>query len=264
MIDLSHEPGGPPDIVAAEDHSWYRCETWRFTGGEGDDVLAAAWLSHTPGPVVIAGHGAESDRNAQYIRGGAMSWARRGLSVVAADAPFHGDRATGVAHPPMDDIQRPAFIGRAARDVLLLADAIAHRLGPGRPLGYLGFSMGTQYGVPAVAADQRFRAAVFAVGGSTTVAIPEILGEIDPDARERVADADPVVFAPRVAPRPVLMVNADRDEIFSRASALALYDAFEPPKEISFLPGLHVMWRSPAQWYRRMEGFLRHHLGSRT
>jgi fermentation-respiration switch protein FrsA (DUF1100 family) len=161
----------------------------------------------------------------------------------------------------MDDIHRPEFVAQAARDLRVLVDAVGHHLGTDRPLGYLGFSMGTQYGVPAVAADERFRAAVLAVGGSTTVAVPEIFGEVDEDIRQVVAAVDPVASASGIAPRPVLMVNADRDEIFSRPSALALYDAFDPPKEISFFPGRHVLWRSPAQWYRRMEGFFREKLG---
>ena len=51
-----------------------------------------------------------------------------------------------------------------------------------------------------------------------------------------------------------------RDEVFSRESALALYDALRAPKEITFFPGTHAVWRSPKQWYRRIEGFLREHL----
>jgi dienelactone hydrolase len=228
-------------------------------GSEGDDVVAEAWLSPEPGPVVVAGHGAESDRNAPYITGAAKAWAGRGLSVVAADAPLHGDRATGVPHPEMHDAGRADFIARAAADVRCLADAVEDRLGP-RSLGYLGFSMGTQYGVQAVAADQRFRAAVFAVGGSATVAIRERFEDSSIALHEEPVPSDPVRFASAVSPRPVLMVNADGDEIFSRRAALALYDAFGVPKEITFFPGRHVDWRSPGQWYRRMEAFAREHL----
>ena len=57
------------------------------------------------------------------------------------------------------------------------------------------------------------------------------------------------------------MVNADRDEVFSREAALALFDAFRPPKEVCFLPGTHAVWRSPARWYRRLEAFFGEHLG---
>lgn len=252
--------GTVPVVVSAAEHRWYRHETWRYAGSSGDDVVADAWLAHQPGPVVIAGHGAESDRTAQYVRGAGKSWARGGLSVVAADAPHHGDRAGSGRHPGLDDLHRPEFVRRAAADLLCLVDAAVGRLGREGPIGYLGFSMGVQYGAPAVAADERVRAAVFVVGGSTAVAIPELFGEVTAEVREAVELVDPVRSAGAIAPRPVLMVNADRDEIFSRASALALYDALEPPKEITFFPGSHAVWTSPGRWYRRMEAFFREHL----
>jgi dienelactone hydrolase len=223
-------------VVAAEDGEGFRHETWAFAGSEGDRVLAEVRLPAGPGPVVIAGHGADGDRNAQYIRGAAKAWARRGIAVVAADAPLHGGRAG--AHPPpgIGDPAWTAFVEWAARDLASLADVVAGALGPDRPLGYLGFSMGTHYGVPAIAADTRFRAAAFVVGG---------------------APVDAVARAAEVAPRPVLMLNADADEVVDREAALALYDAFRPPKEITFFPGTHGVWRSPAQWYRRLERFFR-------
>jgi dienelactone hydrolase len=226
-------------VVVAEDSRWFRHETWAFLGSAGDRVLAEAWLSSERGPVVLAGHGADGDRNAQYIAGAAKAWARRGITVVAADAPMHGGRFDGRRPPGMDDPGRTRFLEWAARDVGRLADAVEALLGPDRHLGYLGFSMGTHYGVPAVADDGRFRSLALAVGGSSAVA----------------AGADPLRRAAEIAPRPVLMVNADTDEVFSRDAALALYDAFRPPKEITFFPGSHTVWRSPAQWYRRIERF---------
>jgi fermentation-respiration switch protein FrsA (DUF1100 family) len=246
-----------PDVVGVEEHPRYRHETWEFAGSAGDPVRAEAWLASGSGPVVIAGHGADSDRNAQYIRGAAMAWAGRGMTVVAADAPMHGERDRDRPPPEAADLQRPAFVERAAADTRRLADAVQAGLGDDRSLGYLGFSMGTQYGVAAVAADLRFRAAVFAVGGSTTMAFPRLFEEAGPEVRAAVRAADPIHRAAEIAPRPVLMVNADDDEVFSRESALGLYDAFRPPKEITFFPGGHTAWRSPAQWYRRIEHFLR-------
>ena len=223
-------------MVAFEDGGGFRHETWAFAGSDGERVLAEAWLSVDPGPIVVAGHGAGGDRNDQYIRGAAKAWARRGITVVAADAPLHGARAGEHPPPGIGDPGWPALVERAARDLVSLADAVAGAVGPDRPLGYVGFSMGTHYGVPAVAADARFRAAAFVVGGGPL------------DAMGRAAE---------VAPRPVLMLNADADEVVGREAALALYDAFRPPKEITFFPGTHGVWRSPAQWYRRLERFFR-------
>jgi len=225
-----------PEVVAAEECRGLLHETWAFVGTAGDRILAEAWLSAGPGPVVIAGHGADGDRNAQYIRGAAKAWAQGGITVVAADAPLHGARAEARPPPGIGDPAWPVFVEWAARDLVSLADVVAGALRPEGSLGYLGFSMGTHYGVPAIAADARFGAAAFVVGGAPV------------DAVGRAAD---------VAPRPVLMLNADADEVFPRDAALALYDAFRPPKEITFFPGTHAVWRSPAQWYRRLERFFR-------
>lgn len=249
-----------PLVELVEEGPHHRLEVWRYRGSRGDEVTADAWLASDPGPVVIAGHGAESSREAQYLQGAAKAWVRRGISVLAADAPMHGDRSAGHPHPSMIDVHRPSFVEQAAADVRLLADAAAARLGGDLRLGYLGFSMGVQYGVPAVAEEGRFGAAVLAVGGSSRVAAPEVFGELAAGVLDAVDAVDPVRRAAEIAPRPVLMVNADRDEVFSRESALALYDALRAPKEITFFPGTHAVWRSPKQWHRRIEGFLREHL----
>jgi fermentation-respiration switch protein FrsA (DUF1100 family) len=104
------------------------------------------------------------------------------------------------------------------------------------------------------------RAAVLVVAGSTAVSVPERYTEGDFD-RALLDRVDPGAAAPAVAPRPVLMMNADHDEVFSRRSALALFDALLPPKEIIFLPGGHSRWHDPARWNHRMFEFLAGALG---
>ena len=89
------------------------------------------------------------------------------------------------------------------------------------------------------------------------VSIPERFDDAE-DLTDLLALTDPGVAAARIAPRPVLMMNADDDEIFSHRSAMALYDALGHPKEISFFPGNHSGWHSSAQWNRRMLGFIEH------
>ena len=107
-------------------------------------------------------------------------------------------------------------------------------------------------GCHLLAADERLAAGILVVGGSTVVSVPERFGGIDDQLAARLQQTDPEKAAGRIAPRPVLMVNADDDEIFSRRSALALYDALGEPKEITFFPGRHARWRHPRQWNRRI------------
>jgi hypothetical protein len=51
---------------------------------------------------------------------------------------------------------------------------------------------------------------------------------------------DPVHWAPRIAPRPFIMVNADADERLPRSTIEALYRSAREPKELIWLPGGHV------------------------
>lgn len=246
--------GRPAEVLGVESGARFALETWRLTGSDGDQVVADAYLAPDPGPVVIAGHGKGHSRGNQYVRGPAMLLAPRGISVVAIDAPLHGERSGGRPLPEIASAD-PDLLGRWVRDHRLLVDAVQHRFGLQAPIAYVGFSMGGVFGTHLVAAESRLRALVCVVAGATQVAFLEG-GGADAELELRLARTDPVTAAPAVAPRPTLMVNADEDEVFPRRSALALYDAFEHPKEITFFPGRHAVWRSPRQWFRRIEGFV--------
>jgi hypothetical protein len=268
--------------------AWWR-ETWAITGSRADTVFAEAWLADEPGPVVVVGHGAESDRRSLFISGTGKGWTRYGLSVVAADAPCHGDRvpaasprapfpsegggsvsprssrsggggsALGAESEGVVPPGAGAGVGRDylewwVADHLLVVGAAQRRLGR-FPVGYLGLSMGAVLGVHLVAAEPRIAAAVFAVGGSFGEPVGD--GSAGAPAVGWLGGANPEEAASRLGDRPVLMVQADEDEVFSRESAFALYGAFPGRKEISFFPGTHSVWRHPGQWNRRMLAFFR-------
>jgi len=255
-LDFGYTPGGAAELVDHTPQRGHTQETWRMTGSEGEEVLVDAYLSPESGPVVIGGHGKDNSRKAQYLRGPGMQWALRGISLVAADAPLHGDRAgerpvPGVAITDID------LLTRWVKDQRLLIDAVEARFGEGVPIVYMGMSMGAVFGCHLLAADERLSAGILVVGGSTVISIPERFDGAS-GLENLLSLTDPVIPAALVAPRPVLMLNADDDGIFSHRSAMALYDGLGHPKEISFLPGGHSRWRSPAQWNRRMLGFAEH------
>ena len=138
-LDFSYETGGAVEVVDSGMVRDVTVETWRFTGSAGDEVLADAYLSPTPGPVVIGGHGKDNNRKAQYLRGPALRWASRGISLVSADAPLHGDRA-GERPIPSVTISDIELLTRWVKDQRLLIDAVEARFGEGVPLLYLGSS----------------------------------------------------------------------------------------------------------------------------
>jgi fermentation-respiration switch protein FrsA (DUF1100 family) len=253
-FDFAVGPGKPAEVVAVESGPRHTLETWRLKGSAGDDVPADAYLAAEPRLIVIAGHGKGNSRKAQYIRGPGMLWADRGIATVALDAPLHGDRS-GERPVPEITAADPELLVRWVRDQRLLVDAVRHRFGDEPAISYMGFSMGGVFGTHLVAAEPRLAAFVCVVAGATALSVPR-RRDVEPRLLDRLDGLDPVHAAPRVAPRPVLMVNADADEIFDTDAALALYAAFDHPKEITFFPGRHAVWRSPHQWYRRIESFL--------
>jgi fermentation-respiration switch protein FrsA (DUF1100 family) len=70
-----------------------------------------------------------------------------------------------------------------------------------------------------------------------------------------LAAVDPLPYAAAISPRPVLMLNAESDEVFDRASAESLFTALGEPKRLVFLPGTHAVWRRTTEWYRTMREF---------
>ena len=261
-LDFSVEPGSAAEVTGREEGRGYVRETWRIAGSQGEAVAADTYLSAGPGPVVIGCHGKDDSRKAQYLRGPAVHWAARGISLVAIDAPLHGERS-GERPVPEITITDLDLLTRWVRDHRLLVDAVEARFGPGVPIAFLGMSMGAVMGCHLMAAEPRFAAGILVVGGSTVRSVPKWFEDAG-GMGELLALTDPRLPAGRIAPRPVLMLNADDDSVFSRGSALDLYDALAPPKEITFFPGGHARWRSPAQWHRRMLRFLEDTVGGRA
>lgn len=239
----------------------FRWETWQFAGVAGDRV--AAELTVPVGDVwgvVLAAHGANGNREALYVRAAARSWARRGLAVLAPDAPLHGTRAprepvevTRLGSEPVyrqgvGDLLRAVEALRSQRDTAPL------------PLGFLGFSLGTLQGVAFLAQHPPVRAAVLSIGGSTVAAGEDSFPEWLAGGHEAARATDPATYGPEVSTPHVLMMQADSDEVFGRRAAFALYDALAAPKQILFFPGTHAMWDEPAERYRTMFGFFSRHL----
>ena len=179
-------------------------------------------------------------------------WVRAGVAVASIDLPLHGERAnaklservlaliaTGVSNRAIDTGNARLwieFVRQAVIDMRRALDALEdHPEIDTRRAAYAGFSLGAILGVPFCAEDARIRAAALAIGG----------GGFGPVA------VDPIAHIGRLSPRPVLFVNATRDERIPRECAEALHEAAAEPSETlwfdcghSDLPGraLKAMW----------------------
>ena len=194
-------------------------------------------------PVVLLGHGAGGRKDEpQMLQIARWLVRREGWAVAIIDGPVHGERqqdgAADVGQQALQALMQPQTFEAMAVDWQRTLDACGElpNVGHQRP-AYLGFSMGTVLGVPTVAAEPRFRCAVFAIGGVIQDG-PNLL-------RQAASRID----------RPVLLINQSDDQIFSREAAFRLYDALSGPKRIFFYPGGHA--DVPREAMERVREFLR-------
>jgi dienelactone hydrolase len=202
-------------------------------------------------PVVLLGHGAAGSKCEDYIVALARGLVRHhGLAAVAIDGPFHGDRrADGSPDGDLalvdfaqawsnDDGLTDAMVGdwRATLDAVQGLPDIAD----GR-CGYWGLSMGTIFGLPVVAAEER-----------VAVAVLGLMGMTGPTRARLAADAGNVRC-------PLLFLVQWNDELFARELAFELFDAVgSTDKRLHAHPGLHA--EVPAEEFEASGHFLQSHL----
>jgi pimeloyl-ACP methyl ester carboxylesterase len=199
-------------------------------------------------PLVLMGHGGGLHKKTPAL-------AARARSVVAIDAPGHGDRP----RTPEDDRARTelrqakttddfrsatlrytrTLVERAVPEWQATLDALqaTPEIGAEAPIGYGGgISLGTAIGIPLTAADPRIRAAIF--GGGFFV-------------------YDEALESARKITVPVQFLLPWDDEHVDRQSTLTLFDAFAShEKTLHANPGD----RRTVRWVGIDDNFLPRHL----
>jgi dienelactone hydrolase len=200
-----------------------------WVDGPHDEVPGLVYLpkdADAPLPLVLMQHPGMGSKDDYFVAEVARQWARRGWVCGGIDAPMHGDRED---HDPMalfrDRDRYPEIAAQFAEEVTAVIDALAEELPVNTgQLGYIGYSLGSMLGVPAVAMDGRFRVASFCLVGEG--------GLVGPAGGE----SSVVPGLDRVAVRIVAKAN---DELIPRAATEALYAALPGEKDIVWLPGGH-------------------------
>jgi len=197
-----------------------------------------------PRATVLIGHGGSQHKGAQNVVALARRLVREcGYAAVALDAPNHGDRMTPAQREAREQLLQARQDGApelppGLRDQLrqamaqavpvavaewqaLLDDLGTQPDGADGPFGYWGVSMGTAIGVPLLAAENRIRAAALGLSG---------LRDGD-DARRQQAAGITI---------PLLFLLQSDDQLVTRESGLALWDAFgSADKALHLNPGPH-------------------------
>lgn len=231
---------------------WAGVRPFRFEySSRGDRVPGLLLLPAEGGgpyPLVLLQHGAGGSKESDYLDAARLPWLRRGVAVASIDFPLHGERVSaklteillaGLAGPGSRADARALwtdFARQAAHDLVRALDALAPHpeLDPKR-VAYAGFSLGAIVGALYCPQDPRLSGAALALGG----------GGFGPPP------LDPAHHIARFSGRPLLLVNATRDERVPRSAAEALHAAAGDPKQVLWfesghndLPGIafKAMW----------------------
>jgi alpha-beta hydrolase superfamily lysophospholipase len=230
-----------------------------FVVGEVPGVLWSPVSDPDHAPLVLMGHGGGLHKKTPALMArahGAVT--AHGFTVVAIDAPGHGDRPrTAEDEQARADLRQAMVAGEAERIKSISAGygaALAERavpewqstldalqalpeIGTEAPVGYGGgISLGTAIGIPLTATEPRITAAIF--GGGFVV-------------------HQALIEAARRITVPVQFLLPWDDEHVDRQSTLALFDAFATKeKTLHANPGDHRTIR----WIGLDNEFLARHL----
>lgn len=259
-----HDPKLPLAVQEKLLKSDGRLDRWRveFTGMHEHRVPAVLTRPRGEGrpPVALILHGVTGSKDAPYVRGTSRMLLEAGFATIAIDSPYHGDRARDDRDPRFHNFtsytNRNAAV-QSALDCMRAVDYACSRddLDAGR-LGFVGFSQGAIVGTAFCARDERVKAVVLVVGGGNFLQMyPPARNPGARDRAERIAQTiDPVYHAALISPRPLLMLNATRDDLIPRRCAEDLFEAARPPKEILWYDAGHT--GLPAEALRTVGAFL--------
>jgi dienelactone hydrolase len=261
---FSHDPSEPLAGIRramAPPGDYADLSAFRFEYSSRGDRVSGRLLEpgdrEGPFPLVILQHGIGGSKSSEYLDAAAGPWVRRGCAVASVDFPLHGDRASDkLTERLLETLRNPT---RANPEATVLACEFFHQAVvdlqravsllqelpdiDAKRVAYAGFSLGSIVGATFCSIDPRPCAAAVALGG----------GGVGP------ADIDPACPVGRFAPRPVLFVNTEQDEVISRASAEALHAGAGEPKAVLWFEGSHT--RLPGAALKAMWQFLSRHLG---
>jgi len=245
FYEYDHEFPLEPRVDLIEDAFDYSLQHVTYSSTHGQSVTGLLSLpkrAGEPAPVVLFLHGIRDSKSDDYMEFGNHVFLQHGYAVFRIDAANHGERirydyeldlTDGFPYWSRDVIIQTVFDLRRAVDFLATRPEIdADRI------GYFGASFGGFIGVVFVGVDKRIKAPVIALAGG---GLNFLFGAkaVLPSVDEFLSVIEPLNFVDKIAPRPLLMINAKRDKTVPPISTKWLYAYAEEPKHIIWYDSSH-------------------------
>ncbi len=230
-------------VQEADDHLQYRVE---FNGIKDDRVPAYVYVpkrkptDKAPLPAILLQYGAGGNKKTDYIVAIGKQFASRGYLVITIDSPGCGERRGKDKNSEVLGLTSNERIMHFCGDYSRAIDYLCSRSDVDKDrVGYVGISWGAITGITFCAYDPRIKAVGSMVGGGN------FLGLYTPKSIEKAMSegsksSDPVVHVARIAPRPLLFINATKDQIIFRLWAESLHKAAGPGAKVVWLETDHT------------------------
>ncbi len=216
-----------PMIVLKESNEGFVKETHFTIDVDGETIPAILWTpqgAEGTRPLVVFGHGGRQHKRVDNILRSARDFVvTEHYAVLAIDGPGHGDRARPASETEGAS-QRPTNMTAETMSAISTVQKLDY-VGQGS-VGYWGVSMGTRFGVPLVAADDRI-----------DVAILGLFGLFDEGL---TADSE-FGQAAKAIDVPLMFVYQRSDQLMELQNGIDLFDAFGSKEKVMHInPGGHT------------------------
>lgn len=211
-----------------------------------------------PYPTVILMHGLGDSKTVDYVEAGNRLLFEAGYAVLRLDISNHGDRrkydydfslTDGYRFWSRDIIIQTVFDLRRAVDFMVQKPDLDQER-----IGYLGISLGGMIGTIFCGVDQRVKVPVIILAGGN---LNLMFGSdaFSGQTRDFLALIDPINFVELIAPRPLLMINAENDDVIPPVTSKLLFRKAGDPKKIIWYPAKHhdvpvlEVYRDAISWF---------------
>jgi len=195
-----------------------------------------------PVPVVILLHGKGDRKTVDYIEYGNKILFESGYAVLRIDVSNHGDRIENdydfdfkgeTRYWTRDIISQTVFDLRRAVDFI----STRKELDP-KKIGFLGISLGGITGTIFCSVEKRVQVPVIVLAGGQ---MNLMFGKqaLSSDTKNYLSIIEPINFVEKIAPRPLLMINAENDDIIPPLMSKLLYKKANQPKQIIWYSSKH-------------------------